>query len=375
MLEMSSTGTGDELHPFNLYHKTSNSSSSSVVTVQRAASVGPSRSNIRQSATFLESSDTAAFDPNNAAYFSKPVGSPESKRNLHSSHSRSSSHVGTVKEGLANLNRWSQSTTSSKGSGAFSRRMSFGNTGPSSTDLLDPSSPPNVKHERPAVDNPTRLAPSGRPFDSTSNPVLSLPPLVTLNALHPSNEGTTPLSASTPTPSTGTLLSAAVHATVPDYFGATWEEPNSREEGQARAFGQSRNFSEPAHTPGGSLGKLPENLSPSRNQRRDERHHSERGHSRNRSHAGKGSSGTTSSEKSREKKGPSQKAMLSKALEKANTAVLLDNAQNFEGAIEAYAEACNLLQQVMLRSSGDDDRRKLEAIVSSSRYCRVRNTC
>ena len=55
--------------------------------------------------------------------------------------------------------------------------------------------------------------------------------------------------------------------------------------------------------------------------------------------------------------------MLSKALQKANHAVLLDNAQNFEGAMDAYGDACALLQQVMLRSSGDDDRRKLEAIV------------
>jgi len=83
-----------------------------------------------------------------------------------------------------------------------------------------------------------------------------------------------------------------------------------------------------------------------------------RGHSRNRS--GKGSGGTGSSRNSKQ---PSQKAMLSKALQKANTAVLLDNAQNFEGAMQAYSEACALLQQVMLRSSGDEDRRKLEAIV------------
>lgn len=55
--------------------------------------------------------------------------------------------------------------------------------------------------------------------------------------------------------------------------------------------------------------------------------------------------------------------MLSKALQKANTAVLLDNAQNFDGAMEAYSEACALLQQVMQRSSGEEDRRKLEAIV------------
>ena len=56
--------------------------------------------------------------------------------------------------------------------------------------------------------------------------------------------------------------------------------------------------------------------------------------------------------------------MLSKALQKANTAVLLDNAQNFEGAMQAYSEACALLQQVMHRSSGDEDKRKLEAIVN-----------
>lgn len=54
--------------------------------------------------------------------------------------------------------------------------------------------------------------------------------------------------------------------------------------------------------------------------------------------------------------------MLSKALQKANTAVLLDNAQNFEGALEAYGDACRLLQQVTDRSSGQDDKRKLEAI-------------
>ena len=59
--------------------------------------------------------------------------------------------------------------------------------------------------------------------------------------------------------------------------------------------------------------------------------------------------------------------MLSKALQKANTAVQLDNAQNFEGARLAYAEACDLLHQVLLRTAGDEDRKKLEAIVSQSR--------
>lgn len=61
--------------------------------------------------------------------------------------------------------------------------------------------------------------------------------------------------------------------------------------------------------------------------------------------------------------GQTQKAMLSKALQKANTAVLLDNAANFEGAMEAYTDACNLLQLVMLRSNGgDEEKLKLQEI-------------
>lgn len=59
----------------------------------------------------------------------------------------------------------------------------------------------------------------------------------------------------------------------------------------------------------------------------------------------------------------SQKTMLSKALQKANTAVLLDNAANYEGAIEAYLDACDLLSHVMYRADGEE-KHKLEDIVS-----------
>ncbi|KAI3322364.1 hypothetical protein HD806DRAFT_523234 [Xylariaceae sp. AK1471] len=54
--------------------------------------------------------------------------------------------------------------------------------------------------------------------------------------------------------------------------------------------------------------------------------------------------------------------MLSKALNKANAAVQLDNEQNYGAAREAYIEACELLQQVLARTNGEDDRKKLEAI-------------
>lgn len=47
--------------------------------------------------------------------------------------------------------------------------------------------------------------------------------------------------------------------------------------------------------------------------------------------------------------------------------MLLDNAANFEGAIEAYSDACQLLQLVMHRSNGSEDEKlKLQEIVSSS---------
>lgn len=71
--------------------------------------------------------------------------------------------------------------------------------------------------------------------------------------------------------------------------------------------------------------------------------------------------------KSQHKRAQSQKNMLSKALQKANTAVLLDNAANFEGAMDAYNDACYLLQLVMLRSNGgEDEKLKLQEIVCHS---------
>ncbi|KMP00869.1 hypothetical protein CIRG_01011 [Coccidioides immitis RMSCC 2394] len=67
-------------------------------------------------------------------------------------------------------------------------------------------------------------------------------------------------------------------------------------------------------------------------------------------------------ERERSRRGSSQKSMLSKALQKANTAVLLDNAANYEGAIDAYSDACDLLMQVMRRTDGGDEKQKLEEI-------------
>lgn len=61
---------------------------------------------------------------------------------------------------------------------------------------------------------------------------------------------------------------------------------------------------------------------------------------------------------------PSQRAMLAKALEKANSAVVLDNESEYQKAMDAYSEACDLLHQVMTRSGTEEDKTKLDAIVS-----------
>ena len=102
--------------------------------------------------------------------------------------------------------------------------------------------------------------------------------------------------------------------------------------------------------------------------------------SRDDPHKGSKSSGTTEGESSasdhrargerpQKRKAPSQKAMLSKALQKAHHAVTLDQHSNYEGAMHAYQEACSLLQKVMIRSSGVEDRLKLDAVVSRETPC------
>jgi MIT (microtubule interacting and transport) domain len=280
--------------------------------------------------------------------------SPESSRRppAHAhAHRRSNSLTG-MNQGVGNLNRWSKSSVSSAGStqpahkrSNSARRVSLSG---STTFLLgaDNTSPTRkLQKNRPSTANSPQTQFTRSALDSS----LTLPPIVTLPSLQTSVNNSSPLTGpATPSPSTAAILSAAVRTTVPDYFGRAWEESTPR------AFAANVD-------PRAALQldrEINKNLV-------GERQRSRRGHSRNRDQAGQGSNSTNSNRNSKQ---PSQKAMLSKALQKANTAVLLDNAQNFEGAMQAYSEACALLQQVMIRSSGDEDRRKLEAIVKPPRF-------
>lgn len=369
--------------------RSNSTSSSSVITVHRAAS----RNHTRQTPSGLRSQSPTenSLIPTN---LSVQTLSLDGRRQSSAVCNRPDSGNG-VKEGVGNLNRWSQSTASSKSSathnrrGSFSRRLSgsFGSfggftnpqsTSPSGKVLTKPRPSPKVSpQDHPNRSSPTRLA-------------RNLPPIVTLSSLSYGSNATD--SASTLTPATAELLSTSTSASSePDFFGERWKANsshtprNSAQQSGAVASVAARTSSprHPARSPGSDFSRASGSADPAvslYSARGSSRlSHSERyplsqhRHSRNRDEAGRGSAGTegessTSSARSltrpHKRKAASQKAMLSKALQKAKHAVLLDNAQNFEGAMDAYGDACALLKQVMARSSTDEDRRKLEAVVS-----------
>ncbi|KAF7558489.1 hypothetical protein G7046_g5661 [Stylonectria norvegica] len=249
-----------------------------------------------------------------------------------------------------NLNRWSASTGSSHASvftqrqptSRFARRAST-----DATALLNRSPPSNrqsprklQKGRRPSSSSISRIEGTfaNTPPSEVNNVSLGLPPIVSLppldslipnehpyHRLGPQTDSTRRLSSHTRWESQPFLTTSV------ETLSASYNTPLERPTSAANSRPAMQNDQGPeAHAP--------------------------RGHSRGRS--GKGSNDS----KGRGSKPPSQKAMLSRALQKANTAVQLDNAQNFEGARQAYAEACNLLQQVLQRTSADEDQRKLDAI-------------
>ncbi|KAK7754793.1 hypothetical protein SLS62_003107 [Diatrype stigma] len=186
-----------------------------------------------------------------------------------------------------------------------------------------PSSPP------PSARPPPRVPPPNLP------PIVSLPPLDTDQTTLPS-ESALHAQRISPTPSVPRSAISSQHSAESN--NPSWDGLADRD-----------NTSSPTVT----RGTTPVLLPPAPVTRG-----TMRGHTRNRSSTALG--GPESPKDKRSK--PSQKAMLSKALAKANTAVQLDKASNYESARESYIEACELLHQVLARTTGGEDRNKLEAI-------------
>lgn len=363
------TSTPENLHPEPLSTHRTHSVAASTAVESSPASL--SQAQRPPPASQSSPSYEHAYRASDSAQQTDPI-PPDTRRRPSTSHSRTNS-VGSLRDGVGNLNRWSQSTNSSKPSpprlrsNGSLRRMSLvglHNTSLQQSPVRSPASGLGAGR------SPSRQTSGLRPIDTTVYSSSLLPPIASLPSLQQAvDDAPTPLTAA-PTPSTATLLNAAVTSGVPDYFGKGWTDTSTSNETQSNIFSQkSQKAPESATTtnPDSSpIDRVGGRLSP--RTRRPEAGDAidSKGHSRNRSNVGKSSDGTASSSRSGKRRGskqPSQKTMLSKALQKANTAVLLDNAQNFEGAVQAYSEACALLQQVMQRSSGDEDRQKLEAIV------------
>ncbi len=376
-------------------------SSSSVITVQRAGSLS-SRSGSRPPAAPQRAQSPTEATGRPAKWTKRSV-SPAGKHHPSAAHSPSSSLNG-VCEGVGNLNRWSQSSTSSKSSKehtrrhSFSRRLSFGGSGPFSTNSIGgyASSPPKkalansklLTGKSPPKQHPPTLA--------LNLPVTSLAPIVTLPTLSQAVDAAdSPSTVASITPSTAELLTPSTYSSAtPDYFGEKWHGRSSQQ--RPIAFRTKTAPIPTAPTIITNVSPHARGLEPLRpitssgpasrsqsehgawsNQYRQQdltsrprnlRVYDKSGNDGNGRHLQSSASSTRSREPERDRgeRHPKQKAMLSKALQKANTAVLLDNALNFEGAMDAYGDACMLLQHVMSRSSGEDDRRKLESIVRHS---------
>ncbi|CAN8106476.1 unnamed protein product [Discula destructiva] len=290
-------------------------------------------------------------DPLNSRDPDDTVSPKDAGRRGSKTHSRSSS-LGGLSDGFRNLNRWSISTASSRASVAtpagrnrFSRHTSV-----DSTSLFQQTTPQHLGHprrlqkDRPVTAGATRDHHHQR--NTSIPPFTTLPPILPLPSLEHEDFGRVAISrqdSSRHKPRSESNASGFGHdppaVLLETSFLST--SPRDRPDSVLPTSAFSRDATM-AHT---------DNASPT----------FVRGHQRSRSQGLKSSTDSATSPKTRTKQ-PSQKAMLSKALQKANTAVQLDNAQNFDGARSAYYEACDLLQHVLDRTPGDDDKRKLEAI-------------
>jgi len=244
---------------------------------------------------------------------------------------------GAVREGLGNLNRWSQSTASDKSPPRYAGHHRGSSSISDYDDLNPPKGHASLTKKSPfrhlpqingisvnasdqlAGNHTTKLYSNARP-ESDIQPTVSIPNIISARSAHTSAES---------------------NSTFASFFH------DSLKKGQVLGLNSSE-LDTPSH-----------NVSPISQAYSKEMAANSLSTEENLS-----SFADTETYKGKHQRGQSQKTMLSKALQKANTAVLLDNAANFEGAMDAYNDACYLLQLVMLRSNGgEDEKLKLQEIV------------
>jgi hypothetical protein len=345
---------------------------SSAGTIKRAGSLSSPGNSVRNSVLPMGSQS-----PGDTSLIALRIGGGTSRRRRSSALDPFENPTG---EGMGNLNRWSQSTDASAHSPA-TRRKRASSIATLSASAPQPMSPP--KAARQLVDHSPRSSPHRKvasgplrqyvPSESSanarrqvSNPVNSTHHLKNLPQPYAARSHTDAEDSESPSttyrttsPNSGLITPSTQSSYAQDYFGGS-ASPSHHAKDERPSAVRTTTAPEPAL----NYSRLPrsEALQESAHRRRQ----SEMFGATDSERSGTAMSNTNSigerRPRTREKTEKDKKAMLSKALQKANTAVLLDNAQNFEAALEAYSDACRLLQQVMDRSSGAEDKRKLDAI-------------
>ena len=292
-------------------------------------------------------------------------------------------------------NRWSNSSSSSRSSSDVSPRELPQKRHPGLHPTQNSSGGVPKQHATPSVaseiQHQARLSPQHMPWSSLRSPELrdSSGQLKLLKSQPRRNTAilTSPKKAGSMASSTHDLLGSSDSPRRGGDLGNSWTsaEPASQEVG-------SKSFIEPVTSQrrgdprtaalqrgserSGSDSNLqlsaPPSLSEPGNEPADSSKHSSRHSKRvdrreaqDLSARGDGSSSSKRRHHNNRKKqrASSQKLMLSEALQKANYAVVLDNAQDVVSATEAYGEACDLLLRVMDRSTSEEEKRKLDTIV------------
>ncbi|OAG11272.1 uncharacterized protein CC84DRAFT_7207 [Paraphaeosphaeria sporulosa] len=372
----------------------------------------PSRSNSLSSTSTVTVKRTASFkdpvvDPPQPHRSSTPPGA----RRRSSAAAGAGDALGVFRDDIANLNLWdkpaaslhplpqpsfsrhlqSQSLSLPLVNGAAAHPHAHRRPDPSPTRTRTPTAAHH--HQRSPASSPRRSQRPRSPIHNPPPPPARPPQIPVLPALLPAtvyDPNSPHTGSSSDLPSTAGLLTPTTYSQAPtDYFAAKprpppAQRPPSRTKAD-RILGRSPLGSPPVGvlesearyraSPGasrplaagrpstGTAREAPPKPAQSAAHERSfskEQDYRDRSGSNASSRLDDGVQGTPP--RTRERREKDKKTMLSRALQKANTAVLLDNAQNFEGAMEAYGDACKLLQQVMIRSSGEEDKRKLDAI-------------
>lgn len=350
-------------------------SSSSVVAVQRTASpasAAPTAASTAAATATAHRLDSAQPDESALAikiptsnFNRSPSPNPVTARQYRRPEPQ-------INDGVANLNRWSQSTASSSGNldSPGRRRAPSAHSPAHSRDMSDTNSlwiarkmpasqsePPQFLEDLSPRSKGIHYEPLGNTSESHRRNAPSLdkplppaiPPLTSFHIPSGSFESINAsdlfLTTNSFTPSSAGLLTPLSYSAF-DYFGNALPVNNDAVKEESSSAAQQRDI---RHNPSDP------------HRRRSSRQPTDRHRNSSHDHA-PSDDGSHRRPRTKERRDRDKKTMLSKALEKANTAVLLDNAMNHEGALVAYQDACKLLESVLDKTNGVDDRRKLDAI-------------